>query len=216
MLSRRRLIFTDHEVYYECNAMFCYESLCLDLVQLHEVGSHWFRDFLTPGPLDGRRHFNPIHKENLHVRKGVSGTQFSHLTILKDCISQYSARELSYNSDKLDAFRGILNSHGFPTYYGLPVFDQPHCGRGFKVYLPTRSVTVNQDGLENILCAWTHTNDNSLTTGAVSTHVPIQRIAQFPSWSWAGWTGMVQFNHWGDFSPGIRTPIDFHLGYGFS
>ncbi|KAK8079268.1 hypothetical protein PG994_003075 [Apiospora phragmitis] len=35
LLSRRRLVFTDDEMYFECNTMNCFESVCFPLDMLH-------------------------------------------------------------------------------------------------------------------------------------------------------------------------------------
>jgi len=196
VLSRRRLVFTKHEVYYECNAMFCYEGLRLNLAKLHEAGSKWFRDFLTPGLLDGRPHFNPIHQLNLRGSSAHVWTYISHLRILQRHISEYSSRLLTYKTDKLNAFRGILSSHDFPTYYGLPVVQSLDYDN-IVVLLPTRRITLSSVDFVSTVCGWSHIHSNPSASDAYDRLPPIiKRVDIFPSWSWTGWTGLVDFSLW--------------------
>lgn len=219
LLSRRRLVFTNHEVYYECNGMFCYEGVDLNLASLHEMGGLWFRDFLIPGLLDGRQHFNPIHWRNIRGSMHSSGkTRFAHLLLLKQLISHYSGRVLTYNSDRLDAFRGILISHDFFTYYGLPVVISKGYGiSDLEVKHQQRRIIVSMHDFNSILCGWSHARAGPSPDHHLSAPVSSQRIDRFPSWSWAGWTGMVDFESWEDFyhglmgSPGFNSPAH-HYG----
>ncbi|KAK2757157.1 tol protein [Colletotrichum kahawae] len=102
ILSRRRLVFTDEQVYYECDSMYCYESIIGDLDSLHEEDKTRFKDVLKGG-LFGRR-------------SGLDGFSQSswgpqrYESLLHKLIEQYTERMLTYDSDSLNAFSGILRS----------------------------------------------------------------------------------------------------------
>ncbi|KAL2825644.1 hypothetical protein BDW59DRAFT_161604 [Aspergillus cavernicola] len=85
------------------------------------------------------------------------------LIIFSGLLNQYTTRQMTNESDSLNAFRGMLTSLGdrlIPDgfVYGLPLNSHP------------------------ISLAWMHLE------GATP-----KRRAQFPSWSWTGWEGAVVF-----------------------
>ncbi|KAK8113595.1 hypothetical protein PG984_014121 [Apiospora sp. TS-2023a] len=89
-------------------------------------------------------------------------------------IENYTQRNLTYPSDSLNGFRGFLNHYRQITggklldIWGLPY--EPEGKPCFKV---------------ESLC-WSHNPISFSEYG-----VPIGRRADFPSWSWAGWSGAV-------------------------
>ncbi|KAM0559750.1 hypothetical protein ACHAPJ_004274 [Fusarium lateritium] len=100
LLSRRRLVFTPSQIYFQCQSLHCHESIAFPLqtkpaLNLGRVFS-----------LDGA---------------GNSAGNF------KNVVSGYLNREFGFPEDRLDAFRGILDHYGQmdrPTdsVLGLPLF----------------------------------------------------------------------------------------------
>jgi hypothetical protein len=102
ILSRRRLIFTDQQVFFECNSMNCAEA-----VQLNS----------DIDPLESD------HSQGI-FRHRTPGTQ--PWDILK-YISEFSERELTYRSDSINALSGIFRvfERGDNPMYqlkGVPIF----------------------------------------------------------------------------------------------
>jgi hypothetical protein len=83
LLSRRRLVFTSSQIYYQCSKMHCCESV-IDSPDVRP--SHALRDYLQVFPHDG---------------VGYSWDAETR-------IREYIQRELSYQSDALNAFTGVL------------------------------------------------------------------------------------------------------------
>lgn len=94
---------------------------------------------------------------------------------LKQKIEHYSRLELSHDADSLNAMMGILRAYEtLPSsgrhasnFFGIPM--------GFNDFL---SKGYQKDFIEGL--KWTHLQPSRRRTG-------------FPSWSWAGWAGEVQY-----------------------
>jgi hypothetical protein len=54
ILARRRLVFTEDQVYFECNAMNCFESLAVPLDLVHTKTKDRFYSFMRSGLFNGR------------------------------------------------------------------------------------------------------------------------------------------------------------------
>jgi hypothetical protein len=127
ILSRRRLIFTDDQVFFECTSMHCPESLVNPTFtaesgnEAHGLPMHSFRVGL-----------------GLHRR---GGDDFSHN------VSMFCLRELTYASDTLNAMEGTfqtLSRTQFPvyTFMGIPIRTRTTTGVVF-----TRPCQSFVDGL---------------------------------------------------------------------
>lgn len=93
-------------------------------------------------------------------------------------VSVFSGRELTHQSDALNACRGSLNrmsmSANVVFYYGLPVHD---CLRAL---------------------IWMPHHGNVIT-----------RNSGFPSWSWTGWQGRIEYAYWvGDMAAYLQEEPD--------
>lgn len=151
LLARKRLIFTERQVFFQCQAMHQAESIAtqLDSVQVKAV---------FPQSVDF----------------GVNFPKYQDLQRSKTSfplrVSEFIRRDFTYDSDALDAFRGILaqfedSKEPIGHLYGIPLysrasFDQPD------------AVTPSQ----------------ILATGlSWYFDCPMVRRPMFPSWSWVGW-----------------------------
>lgn len=95
-------------------------------------------------------------------------------------IADYSSRQLTFPSDAVNAFQGILNIFGQARYnvihlFGVPLMP-PYAELRRGLSFEARPWSVVQQFIIGL--TWFH-----LT--------PSHRRDGFPSWSWAGWTGEV-------------------------
>lgn len=170
LLSRRRLVFTEDQVYFECSAMNIFESLDIPLDSLHiKDRSKSYEDLR--GGVFGRNRAAQFGRFILQKQgKGENLSQYL------SNVEEYSARKLTFAKDSLDAFRGIAQQfwyrkHAVHNIWGLPYLTLPaERGLGFVYSL-----------------AWHHTT--SCWDLSQSPH----RRSQFPSWSWAGWEGEIRY-----------------------
>jgi len=154
LLSRRRLVFSESNVYFQCRTMQRSQNLAVGAFGGAGVT---FRsiDLVFPA-IDFQRD-----------RYGILSR-----------INEYSMRNLTFSSDSLSAFLGVLRAHErleTPVlhFWGLPLFP----GEGPK---------SNAASLASSLL-WGAYQDNSTTSpGEWSGLNPVPTL---PSWSWAGWTG---------------------------
>jgi hypothetical protein len=180
VLSRRRLVFTDEQVYYECAGMYCYESLNVPLSDLHTKDGQQFQSQYCEGYLDtgifpnrfGESPFEAIHR-----------------------INQYSNRSLSDPSDILRGLLGILRAleqgrHKIRHVMGVPILPG---------YPDWHSLTQKDwDGLDGLPRSISCLPTIGFCLGLLwDVDKPLTRRVGFPSWSWAGWAGKIKWG-WGE------------------
>lgn len=177
-LSRRCLFFTNLQVYFVCSAMSCCESIVSgrdDTTFTTEEGS-------TLGVnIFGNRN-EKIFGSMFDIRSTHTGNE---LRIFAQHLSQYTSRNLTFESDALNAFLGYLARSQFWTFYGIPIAPTDS-----STFMKTR---VELDigfarglfWLPQPLGAWSFKS--------------LSRRCSFPSWSWAGWKGAIEY-------PGLYGP----------
>ncbi|KAE9371965.1 HET-domain-containing protein [Stipitochalara longipes BDJ] len=165
LLSRRRLLFTEEQMYFECYGMYCCESLHLPLETLHRKDMQGFKSVFCSEKLVGI------------FPKGVGTTA---IEIVRR-IEEYSKRSLTVPSDILKGMLGIF--HAFETGR-LAIY---HCaGIPLLPSMLERSVGKPIEG-------WTLTM--GFISGIFWDLETISdRRHGFPSWSWTGWQGAVKWN----------------------
>ena len=169
-LSKRRLVFTEEQVFFECRNMSCCEDRVIpwDLLNYKNF-EDGFRSMVQQGYFEA--------PDNMYYAKRKTLSKF-----LSE-VERYTARELSYETDSLNAFRGMLNyyknGHGpqsFPlyTHLGLPL----NSGESPSV------MEAYADTLHFVLSlTWEH---------RISLNpAPPRRRKGYPSFSWAGWAGVA-------------------------
>lgn len=161
--SPRLLIFTEEQVYFECKAMRCWESTHIPLDAHHIKGKSRFRDNL----------WEPIFCQ--YTRKA---TEFEGRADFPRYIKNYTQRSLTNDHDALNAIAGVLglveedNPQNVYNFWGIPLLAP------VPIHMPAALVT----GM-----AWTlEARENNGSREA------IERRHIFPSWSWAGWHGVVK------------------------
>ncbi|KAE9365247.1 HET-domain-containing protein [Stipitochalara longipes BDJ] len=173
IVSRRCLFFTDIQVYFVCRSMTCSESI------IREASL----------PTASTRIATTTLRADLFGRSGaLASTKYSQLRQLADHITEYSGRELTYQEDALNAFRGLLTRSPFPTYFGIPIAatDHPEDMDSEKPWNIGFAETDWNIGLARGLY-WTP----QFLRFYHRTH--LTRRPGFPSWSWAGWKGAVEY-----------------------
>ncbi|KAF3066286.1 hypothetical protein CFAM422_009188 [Trichoderma lentiforme] len=171
VLSRRRLVFTEQQAYFECNAMNIYESLDIPLDSLHVKDRSKSHEYLRPGVFGRNRQ---AEFGGLILEKQTTVEMFYRYL---SNVEEYSARELTYAEDSLNAFWGIAQQvwygkHAVHNIWGLAYHPAP----------PKERTSSFAHSL-----SWRHTrNCWDLSQSP-------QRRPQFPSWSWAGWGGEVRY-----------------------
>ncbi|KAB8231275.1 HET domain-containing protein [Aspergillus alliaceus] len=146
-LASRSLVFTAEQVFWECEeAFWCEDSFR----EIPSISPDPHRTSLCGGEL------------NLSWNSDIVTLDHFYRVLLED----YSGRSLSFDSDGLNAFLGIIGalerSMGMTFFWGMPTAF-----------------------LESAL-AWGHRSHKLRRRRGVQTLS--QNKDQFPSWSWVGWT----------------------------
>ncbi|KAI1308253.1 HET-domain-containing protein [Xylaria venustula] len=85
VLAKRRLFFTNQQVYFECGVYGCMETLCQPIVH------------------------PPCGVPTIRITDAIPDIKSVGTMIIDDYLREYSKRQLSYSSDILNAFRGIFH-----------------------------------------------------------------------------------------------------------
>lgn len=168
IMSRRRLVFAEHQSFFECGGGCCMEALGgLELPGSPERLQYTSQSSktLNSGFLE-RAQFRMARRRLPEATAGFD--QF--LTIAR----AYTKRTLTFDSDSLVAFAGVAHylQRSEPKVshlYGIP-------------YMPSALDSGGDEGYIVYSLCWFHNGDSAP-----------RRRAQFPSWTWAGWAGEV---HW--------------------
>lgn len=179
VLSRRRLAFLEDQVYFECNAMNCYESIVSPLDSLHVGNRRHMKDSLRAGVFD-RNKSNPVgifDPDSMSIHE-LFLWYFSS-------IEEYTKRTLRFDSDSCNAFAGVMRRFAGRKQPIYEVWGLPYLVDGTS----DEKVAFFAHSL-----AWFHPSDQS--------DVACRRPA-FPSWSWSGWCGRA----WNAGERGTESPI---------
>ena len=180
LLARRRLIFTEEQVYWECEGMVCQETLQLPLDFYHDHQDQKMCDFVRPGLFNGVSYVDGSWE--VWRRRDVEASTMSIFREVDQQISEYSRRNQSDESDRLKAFLGIQRRTERTIGYGK-------LGNvvGIPIWSPPLGQTVLEIPRTRLLFAlatsfWHHLESSQ----------PARKLSNLPSWSWAGWTGPVE------------------------
>lgn len=166
-LSRRRVIFTTHEVFCEC-ADSAMAELDLGEAMLNPFAGNdpfLYLDDSLNGSLktEDKEHLAP--DSQLRRRYTAFG---GALLAYRSLVRQYTRRLLSFDSDVLNAFTGILSHLASRT------------GSGFAFGLPSAEF--------GMALLWLSEENAIRRTLQGELEIPTQDI---PSWSWVGWRTRV-------------------------
>lgn len=150
-LAGRRLIFTEDQTLFLCN-----KSLVVESVKPHLIRDGW-PEFRFGHLLMGT---------TMHVNTS---------SLWLEQLQEYSRRNVSYDSDSLNAFLGVLNH--WETRLARSEKPMSHLWG-----LPIRGTTTHGPESVEFCFLWSHNCRDAV------------RRPDFPSWSWAGWTGTKSFD----------------------
>lgn len=178
LCSNRILFFTDVQVYFQCSSgVFCEDSIGEGVSSSCRITPRC--NLWNPGTHGS----DAASRESLRLKARYQSLwEFSNF--FEFYLQEYTLRELSYVSDKLNAFLGIQNvlERAIKTKFwnGLP------------------------EVIINYALLWTPTNLGNISQG------PLIRIDQFPSWSWAGWSWRAEL---GTFftAIGLKPEVSWYL-----
>lgn len=156
-LSRRCLILVDDQVHFICGRGRTCEGAR--------------ESMLSQLPYTKRRCLDPGILENVRSRLPTFSRQ----------LSAYTRRELSYDSDMLNAFRGILSRSQLVSYWGVPVYSMDHPPELMSSDTGASGLSVFHLGFMLGLC-WE----------APSAWAGSKRQG-FPSWSWVSNRGPIEY-----------------------
>lgn len=154
LFSGRALIFTPEQVYWQCQK------------------ASWREDSLweiTKSPTLYRHSFS-----SMELRHPWASDVSSFERIYRKVVEEYSARSLTYEADRLDAFEGILQAlkrQADQTF----LWALPTSFLGSALTWPCESSSERRDD-----CHTLRASDGTST------------LCPFPSWSWVGWKGKVR------------------------
>jgi hypothetical protein len=158
VLSRRRLVFTDNQILFQCQGMVHIESMMWP-----QIYAQWLASPPSSYMVNSTGNSSASNHKYAFFNSGTDNR-------IWPLIELYLRKELTYESDALDAFLGILRSHEkhhlnvtkvrLAHIWGLPF---PH----------------HRSGL--------HTMAAFCKNLAWVSRQPLRRRNLLPSWSWAGW-----------------------------
>ncbi|KAF7934292.1 uncharacterized protein EAE97_008652 [Botrytis byssoidea] len=170
LLSRRRLVFTETQCYFQCDAggIRCgkgggrMESIDYDLTMERDIHKRLRIPMI----------FRP--RPNHHTDREIS--HFSRM------VSEYAVRQLSTDSDVLPAFLGILGMfksecsifHGH--IYGVPIFESSN-----------KLLPVDTTATLIVAITWGFALDTRALEDFTTIILPSRRRS-LPSWTWCDWT----------------------------
>lgn len=181
LLARRCVIFTSEQWHFVCRSSSAYESLIEDL------------------PLQSGSRLDLYALRSTLFR--TKGTNKHDLEVTED-VREYTVRDLSLDSDFLNAFRGVLRRSGLFSLVGVIALPQT----GESPISPTSLETGFALGL-----FWAG-QDRSFarTPGLPRT----SRRSEFPTWSWLSSRGVVDMT-WSnprDYIPDF-SEVDIHASF---
>jgi hypothetical protein len=172
-LSRRCLVFTDSQTYFQCRGMHCQESISIPLTFMHTRDRQRFRDTVCAIP------------RSFIAERTLQKSFAFHFAVARFC-----RRVLTVDNDVLNAFKGLL--HEFRTFQTYPIDNY----LGIPLYSSQQSHTDvlvfgMSWGMNHIA------KDDFIDSKQIESESPLGqalRREHFPSWTWLGWTVSSTFD----------------------
>jgi hypothetical protein len=190
LLSKRRLIFTEKQVYFECGGATFMETVAepeeIMFAQADAAIKREIHYSNTGTLLDTRHRLFPAD-----YLSQISEDPW----LIQHRIAEYTARSLTFESDTVNAFLGILEH-----------FRNPECSIshvwGVPVLWSSAAKWSAMEGFATGLC-W---------IGFFPTTQVIERRFGFPSWSWAGWKMPISPKSY-FYRYGFKTPYEIKVDF---
>jgi Heterokaryon incompatibility protein (HET) len=219
-LPSRRLVFTEDQIYFECNVFHCQETVQINLPLLRR--SRELQRCQTFGMFSGKA-MPKTNLTSIAIPSMFSDEQAwidieTHLGRLLNLIEEFSSRDLTKDDDSLMAFSGIMNHFAkanqyydkletprlqsvvldlmgipfIPTKSGIPSTLSSFSLDGNKSTQESMNQPINNPSEIFILSLnWFH-----IWTPSSNLSLPRRRKWErgiCPSWTWAAWAGEVSF-----------------------
>lgn len=174
-LSRRKIYFTPEEAIFECSMAFHSEIK---------------KDCVSPIKPSQSKGPPILGRAPLLTTTGIS----LDLSALRDHVAIYHLRKLTYQSDVLNAFKGVIGKFergpcAIQHYWGLPIYEHSVEMRNEKMPLMPPKLAVRQQ--HGSTGAIQGASMASMFAASLTWHFWIgnacRRRSGFPSWSWTGW-----------------------------
>jgi hypothetical protein len=166
LLSRRRLVFTDDQVYFQCNTMNCFESNHCPLDEIHVKNKSKTLEAIRAGIFgQGKYRF---YGKLVRDKESLNESLRRYLANVEN----YTSRNLRFDEDSLNAFQGIIKQFSQERYAFNHVWGLAYPSNG------PRSLDIFVHSL-----TWMHRKETKA-----------RRRKLFPSWTWAGWEGHVAYD----------------------
>lgn len=157
----------------------------LDILGLRDPSRTRSADYMLSGIFDGDIHRTP--ELQYGFKASIGNEVFEQILKLDSHIRAFTSRNLGHDSDSLNAFLGVAAQYstnsglylllGMPVWAGLFATGKPGL----------------QDTFALSVSAWTHAAQQ-VAEDAEMYVVDCPRRPQFPSWTWVGWKGRVDFS----------------------
>ena len=162
-LSQRCLFFTSDQVYFACTSVLRSEDVSQTAPD-RPLGN----EYLNPSIMKFKESFPGNRNEVFH----------RHVTNLLEDIQQYTTRTLTYESDALKAFLGVLSASGSPSIWGVPagwIGANLTAPEAFTIALLWSPLYEDP--------SYGRPREAGVREG-------------FPTWSWLGYAGRVEYAAW--------------------
>lgn len=202
ILSRRRIVFTQHQVYWECCSMATHESANMPLfvkpTTSDEDSELRMADFMLTGIFKGDAYSGGSlsDQDDLVIIKDddyrrdygfpirYEATARAQLRGLDEHIRAFSKRKLSHDTDALPAFLGILGMYKqnklLHLLHGIPIWMDRIAGGETGPHI-TFALSI---------ASWYHRAGSDFHLFSSELY---RRRDHLPSWTWAGWDGPVSW-----------------------
>ncbi|KAH8725174.1 heterokaryon incompatibility protein-domain-containing protein [Phaeosphaeriaceae sp. PMI808] len=170
LISTRRLVFTDDQLYFECQGFYCLEMLEIPLdrwKEMHHRNEPYLHSSYRVAPHMGAFPLDScgVDPWDIYIR-----------------IKEYSNRSLTFETDILKGMLGIFRvfergKNPIRHLYGIPFPEMA---------LLSPNKLMSESGSKRVL----PTFSDSLRWNLA---VPSKRRKGFPSWSWTGWLGTINW-----------------------
>ncbi|CAG8972454.1 hypothetical protein HYALB_00001143 [Hymenoscyphus albidus] len=204
-LSRRLLIFTEDQLYFECGSVRCLES-----IKVEEVG-------LEKRPRFDANVIGPISKTQAMDHQRDDHNIHQMFSTFGELIERYSSRKFTDEGDVLNAVTGIMK-------YLEPPFIKIKDSVFINVSSKTE-VVVDLRSFWGIPHLVSSSVDPKIQKALHALTVPFpcwrsrfpseaKRRPQFPSWSWAGWTSPIAYTKYSytGYKKVLLEDIQFEIG----
>jgi hypothetical protein len=179
VLSTRRLVFTDDQLYFECNSMHCSENFTPNINLIHDSRGEIYPCFQSGIlSMDGARRFARLQPKG----------SFQMCRLYMNLVGQYTKRALTFEEDRPRAFAGIITHFAKKDIHQL-----------WGVPLRSDNPALLQ---ESFACGllWAHRRHSNQAPStllrqdsAIDMILNLSSPASIPSWSWMAWRGKIFF-----------------------